>query len=78
MSDRCRSLRVLVKDWFGNGESFRVTRPDRSTKMPWRVVRVEVSRSTGPLALVFFRHDDGAWCVYPPSTGQPTMNWLWN
>lgn len=76
MSSQCKSLRVLIKDWFGNGGHFRVTRPDRSKSMPWRVVRVEVARTSGTFAIVFFRHDDGSWCVYPPSVVQPTLNWL--
>lgn len=74
MSGQCKSLRVLVKDWFGNSGHFRVTRPYRSTTMPRRIVRVEVARPSGTLALVFFRHDDGSWCVYPPPIVQPAMN----
>ncbi|RDV00933.1 hypothetical protein DWV00_01060 [Trinickia dinghuensis] len=76
MSGGSKSLRGLVTDWFGNGENLRVTRPDRSRKMPWRAVRIEVARSSGMLAIVFFRHDDGSWCVYPPSTVQPATNWV--
>ncbi|WP_118178413.1 hypothetical protein [Paraburkholderia phosphatilytica] len=78
MSSHCRSLRVLVNEWLGNAQHFRVTRPDRSKTMPWRAVRVEVSRSSGPLALVFFRHRDGSWCLYPPAAVQPAMNLLRN
>jgi hypothetical protein len=76
MNSQCTSLRALVNDWFGQGERFRVTRPDRSRTMPWRVVRVEVLRSSGALAIVFFRHGDGSWCVYPPPMLRPTANWL--
>ncbi|TCK88056.1 hypothetical protein B0G74_6215 [Paraburkholderia sp. BL9I2N2] len=78
MSSQCKSLRFLVNDWFGSDENFRVTRPARSRKMPWRVVRIEVMRSFGTFAIVFFRHGDGSWCVYPPSAVQPTMNGLRN
>ena len=73
MRSQCQSLRGLVNDWFGKGERFRVTRPDRSQAMPWRVVQVEVSRVSGTLAIVFFRHGDGSWCVYPPRVVQPMM-----
>lgn len=66
MSGHGHSLRVLINDWFGSGEHFRVTRADRSKNMPWRVVQVEVARSSGTFAIAFFRHGDGSWCVYPP------------
>ncbi|CAG9259182.1 conserved hypothetical protein [Paraburkholderia caribensis] len=75
MSGQCKSLRVLVKDWFGNGGRFKVTRADRSKTMSCRVVKVEVAHSSGTYALVFFRHNDGSWCVYPPPIVHPTMNW---
>ncbi|MFM0505942.1 hypothetical protein [Paraburkholderia caffeinilytica] len=25
------------------------------------------------MALVFFRHDDGSWCVFPPAPTRPAM-----
>ena len=78
MSGQRTSLRALVNDWFGNGENLSVTRPGRSTKMPWRAVQVEVARSSGTLAIVFFRHHDGSWCVYPPPIVRPAVNWLFN
>ena len=76
MSGECKSLRVFIEDWFGSGELFTITRPDRAKTLPCRAVKVEVARSSGPLAIVFFRHSDGSWCVYPPRIVRPTMNWL--
>jgi hypothetical protein len=78
MSGQHNSLRALVGDWFGGGGHFRVTWPGRTTKMPWRAVQVEVARSSGTFAIVFFRHDDGSWCVYPPPVVRPVLNWLCN
>jgi hypothetical protein len=35
---------------------------------------VEADRPSGTLAFVFFRHDEGSWCVFPPEYKRPTMN----
>jgi hypothetical protein len=78
MSSQQKSLRTLVHDWFGAAGNLQVTRLERSCGMPWRAVRVEMQRSSGPFAIVFFRHDDASWCVYPPPALRPTMNWLRN
>ncbi|WP_234825198.1 hypothetical protein [Cupriavidus necator] len=29
-------------------------------------VQVEVEQASGALSLLFFRHADGSWCVFPP------------
>lgn len=76
VKDLNRSLRFLVNDWFGKGENLRVTRPVHSHKLPWRAVRVEAKRSSDTVAIVFFRHGDGSWCVYPPQRIQLTMKEL--
>jgi hypothetical protein len=39
-----------------------------------RYVRVEAVRPTGVLALLFFRHDDGSWQVFPPEAIRLTMS----
>ena len=39
-----------------------------------RYVCVEASRASGVLAIFFFRHADGSWCVFPPETKGSTMN----
>jgi hypothetical protein len=78
MSNQFKSLRELVNDWFGHVERFRVSRPRAAKTMPCRVVKVEVTRASGTLALMFFRHGDGSWCVYPPSAIQPAMNGLYH
>lgn len=76
MRSQTTSLRFLVNDWFGKDENFRVSRPVRSPERPWRAVRVEVMRSSAALAIIFFRHGDGSWCVYPPASVPQAMKWL--
>ncbi|WP_284507532.1 hypothetical protein [Caballeronia sp. AZ7_KS35] len=41
--------------------------------MPWGAVRIEVTLSTTACAIVFFRHGDGSWCVYPPASATLAM-----
>jgi hypothetical protein len=42
--------------------------------MPWRAVRIEVTVSSTAFAIVFFRHDDGSWRVYPPTSPSLSIN----
>jgi hypothetical protein len=30
-------------------------------------------KTAGPVAMFFFRHQDGTWCIYPPRREQPMM-----
>ncbi|MFM0326896.1 hypothetical protein [Caballeronia glebae] len=75
MNSRERSLRVLVEKWLGGegAKSARVTRFSRSARKQWRYVCVETERPSGTFAVVFFRHDDGSWCVFPPQKPRPAM-----
>jgi hypothetical protein len=77
MSKRMTSLRLLMHDWLGQVDHVRVSRPTRSRQMPWRAVRIEVMRSSTMFVIVFFRHGDGSWCVYPPSHRVPTLQVHW-
>ena len=69
------SLRLLVEKWLAPTPAIpaHVTRFSRMGTNQRRYVRVEALHPTGPLALFFFRHDDGSWCVFPPGTERPTM-----
>jgi hypothetical protein len=75
MSGRERSLRVLAEKWLGekDAKSMRVTRFSHSARRRWRYVCVEANRPGGAFSIVFFRHDDGSWCVFPPSIPRPAM-----
>jgi hypothetical protein len=70
-----RSLRFLVEKWLmpAPATPIRVTRFSR-TRADWgRDVRVEALRLNGSVALFFFRHDDGAWRVFPPAAKRLAM-----
>jgi hypothetical protein len=75
MNCRERSLRVLVEKWLGreDAKSARVTRFSHGTRRRWRYVCVETRRQAGAFSIVFFRHDDGSWCVFPPSNPRPAL-----
>ncbi|MFM0741488.1 hypothetical protein PQQ51_29990 [Paraburkholderia xenovorans] len=74
-----QSLRFLVDKWLAPGPSstVHVTEFSRTRVGGRRYVRVETCVEAGALSLFFFRHDDGCWCVFPPTadtpkwTGQP-------
>lgn len=72
---RERSLRNVVASWLGAqpGRRIRVTRFGHSRRNLWRYVCVETAREKGTMSLVFFRNDDGSWCVYPPAPRRPVM-----
>ncbi|WP_084688110.1 hypothetical protein [Paraburkholderia oxyphila] len=68
MSGDSQSLRWAVDKWLTpwQSSSLRVARV-AGTKALERCVRIEVRRPQGLLTLFFFRHDDGAWRVFPQS-----------
>jgi hypothetical protein len=64
-----QSLRFLVEKWLAPGPSMpvRVTEFSRTRMGRRRYVRVETALAAGARSLFFFRHDDGCWCVFPPT-----------
>ncbi|MEW6347198.1 MAG: hypothetical protein RXR20_13855 [Paraburkholderia sp.] len=64
-----QSLRFLVEKWLAPGPSIpvRVTEFSRTRMGGRRYVRVETALAAGARGLFFFRHDDGCWCVFPPT-----------
>lgn len=62
------SLRSLVDKWLAPTLSMpaRVTEVGRLITTHSRYVRIEGLTSSGPLTIVFFRHGDGSWRVFPP------------
>lgn len=65
------SLRGLLAKWVG----FDADTPARVTRVrPPRqctaCVQVDVARASGDLSLLFFRHADGSWSVFPPSAAR--------
>jgi hypothetical protein len=70
-----KSLRLVVEKWLTPtlATPIRITRFTRIRPDRRRYVRVEALRPQGSVALFFFRHDDGTWCVFPPETGRLTI-----
>jgi hypothetical protein len=70
------SLRSLVDKWLAPTLSMpaRVTQIGRVLATHGRYVRLEGCISTGPLTIVFFRHEDGSWCVFPSVPASPSMS----
>jgi hypothetical protein len=64
-----QSLRFLVEKWLAPASSnpIRVTEFSRTRTGGRRYVRVETALAEGDRSLFFFRHDDGCWCVFPPT-----------
>lgn len=76
MSTREASLRLVVEKWLGEGSAatVRVTHFSHTRRKPWRYVCVKATRASGTFEFIFFRHDDGTWCVFPPDKRGPTMS----
>jgi len=75
ISDRT-TLHGLVDKWLGPTEAApaRVVRLSRKGVNVTRCVRVEVRRPSGLLSVLFFRHGDGSWWVFPPAQNRPSMS----
>ncbi|CAE6867643.1 hypothetical protein R75465_08070 [Paraburkholderia aspalathi] len=70
-----KSLRSLIDKWLGSKDAMTIHVLEFS-RMPAdrrRYVRVGASQLQGTLAIVFFRHDDGSWNVFPPKSTAPAM-----
>ncbi len=69
------SLRFLVEKWLAPGPAaaVRVTAFSRTRAGGVRYVRVEAASAEPARGLFFFRHDDGCWCVFPPSADSRTI-----
>jgi len=64
-----QSLRCQVEKWLAPASAIpvHVTEFSRTRSGGRRYVCVETSSADGAHALFFFRHDDGNWCVFPPT-----------
>ena len=71
-----QSLRVVVEKWLGFKPltAARVTAFGRTPSGEQRYVCIESSHDVQPLALFFFRHDDGCWRVFPAAPTTPEMH----
>lgn len=73
-----RTLRLLIEKWLGpcSDSRTRITRLSRFRQAQQRCVCVEAVRSSGALAIAFFRHDDRSWSVLPPVIKRPEMGYV--
>jgi hypothetical protein len=71
-SAKC-SLREAVEHWLATdpANGLRVTEFRRTNHKCY--VCVETLTAGGPIALYFFRHQDGAWRIFPPRREWPAM-----
>ena len=69
------SLHSLVDKWLRptDASPARVTGFGRTALAKVRFVCLEVARQERPIALLFFRHADGTWHVFPQANRRPTM-----
>lgn len=76
MSTMNRSLRLLVEEWLGTtpAAAVRVKKFGRMSSNQQRFVCIEALRPAGKLAIYFFLHDDGVWCVFPRAVNRPAMS----
>lgn len=73
-----RSLKCLAHHWLAPGpsEPIRVREVRRKAGgVGSCVVRVEASKLAGNVEMLFFRHKDGFWYVFPPSNTHPCMSY---
>lgn len=70
-----KSLHWIVDKWLAPTPSMpaRVTQVRHCGVDSRRFVRVEASKPTGLLSIIFFRHDDGTWNVFPPASRRPAI-----
>ncbi|MFM0336817.1 hypothetical protein [Paraburkholderia fungorum] len=70
-----KCLRTLVGKWFGPPAvvTIHVMEFSRTRTDGRRYVRIGAARADGSLTIVFFRHDDGSWNVFPAKANRPTM-----
>ncbi len=69
------SLRMQVDKWLAPSRFVpaRVVRFSRMPAQRRRFVCVEAAHPAGTIAIFFFRHDDGSWCVFPPADRRLAM-----
>ncbi|TFE41722.1 hypothetical protein E2553_34295 [Paraburkholderia dipogonis] len=69
------SLRSMINKWLAptSASPIRLTRISCVTPRPMRCVRAECMGASGSLTIIFFRHDNGSWCVFPPASTRPSL-----
>lgn len=70
------SLHWAVDKWLAPTPAHpaRIVQLCRSHSTGMRFVRIEAWHAGGSIAIIFFRHDDGTWNVFPPEGRRPSMS----
>ncbi|WP_230972073.1 hypothetical protein [Burkholderia pseudomultivorans] len=68
-----RSLRDRVESWLAPNRAVPVRVRAQRHAAGGRCVRVEATVPNGAVEICFFRHDDGAWHLFPPDPRRVTM-----
>jgi hypothetical protein len=76
MQTIANSLHWAVDKWLAptSAHPARVVRLCRSSVTGARYVCIESMHPNGPIAIIFFRHDDGTWNVFPPQARRLAMS----
>jgi len=75
LATAAKSLRVMVENWLAPFPETPI-RVTEFRKRHWTgdcYVRVETQDPSGPVSMLFFRHRNGSWCVFPASPEKPAM-----
>jgi len=69
------SLRELIEKWLGatSAGPMRILLMRRSRIGGTRCLHIQAQRSADTVTLLFFRHENGNWQVFPPEAAQPAM-----
>jgi hypothetical protein len=75
MASAYHSLRLIVERWLAPDPARGVRVIEfRNRRSPRECyVCVETFRRSGTVALFFFRHQDGAWRIFPPDRERPSI-----
>jgi hypothetical protein len=75
MATAARSLRSIVQNWLSPKPEapVRVTEFKKGKLGSGCYVRVETTRGSSTVSMLFFRHRNGLWCVFPSRAEQPSM-----
>ncbi|REG50990.1 hypothetical protein B0G80_7467 [Paraburkholderia sp. BL6669N2] len=75
MASANNSLRLMVEQWLAPdpAQAVRVIEFRNRRSRHECYVCVETLRDSGPVTLYFFRHQDGAWRIFPPDRERPAM-----
>ncbi|RQR44351.1 hypothetical protein DIE21_33825 [Burkholderia sp. Bp9140] len=73
MGSAGRSLRTMVRDWLAPAVESGVSVSHVGRSVFGRYVCVVADNGAGPKEMLFFRHRDGKWYVFPPDPERPFM-----